>query len=85
MKITKKLREQAALICAISASNKGFADWHSGAAEQIGIERESEPVLLSRAAWNQAWSIEIRIHRNYSANLDAEAEALLRTGWSPEE
>ena len=77
MSIPRKVREEAAMICAIAASSGPRYRFYSEVAEFIGA---------SDAAWSLAadafsWALTMedsdpRVH-------DAEAEALIRTGWSP--
>lgn len=83
MKISKRVREEAAMICAIAASNEWTGDWNN----RLG----DPPKPGKTAAGNLAWAaqrITYRVwrespHWNPSAPW-AEAESLLRTGWSPE-
>lgn len=71
-KISKKVREDAALICAILASTRGI--WSDDVAIELEMSRESDALAeqafdyVIREAWRTA---------------DAEAESLLRSGWSP--
>ena len=77
-KISKRTREQAAMICAIAASNdvnQPYVD----VVETVGM-RVSD----------QAMDLAIKAHAKVIYSLvpdrdgaDAEAEALIRTGWSP--
>lgn len=80
MKISKKTREQAALICAIAASNFDFAESYSAIA--IGLwpnsRGRSDAYDLALRAWDDA----SRLGLPWPC-VDAEAESLLRTGWSP--
>lgn len=86
MKISKKTREEAALICAICASADPQQDeWGSTyqASCLTGLDRTAQK--LASDAWlfvtNDAPHVEdydARVRERY-----AEAEALLRTGWSP--
>lgn len=80
MKISKKTREQAALICAIAASNFDFAESYSAIA--IGLwpngRGRSDAYDLALRAWDEA----SRLGLPWPC-VDAEAESLLRTGWSP--
>lgn len=79
-RISKKVREDAATICAIAASSS-FMTTHDvavalGLCGHYGSCPASE---LSYAAWLYVW-------RNSSASgvsVRAEAESLLRSGWSP--
>ncbi len=82
-KIDKKTREQAALICAIGASDPGDGDqrlsYDLDIASRLGVRRDSAPVLLAMQAWAVIWDRD----EKWTQATDAEAEALLRTGWSP--
>ena len=74
MKITKKLREQAAMICAIGASNDAAVPWT--------LDFQIVEHQLANAAWRHVFDA-------YPSQcgfevLEAEAEALLRTGFVPE-
>jgi sensor histidine kinase YesM len=82
---SKKVREEAALICSIAASG-GVHDGIRSTRVYRWIGDELEVI-------NGAISLAIHaylylIHRHYTAwtqQLDAEAEALIRTGWCPGE
>lgn len=83
MKISKRTREQAALICALAASNAPHL-FYPGE-EALGLR----PVggMPNRAGWlaRDAYA-EISIgdpRPRHNAEICAEAEALLRTGWTP--
>jgi len=83
-KIDKRTREEAALICAIAACelkahNGGVAAW--GVADRIGATRESLNLALDAKVFAIAGRID-DTEWNYE-HACAEAEALLRTGWSP--
>lgn len=81
-RVSKAVREQAALICAIAASN-GHLSWE--VAETAGVKAED---ASSMAAWVLAIDVCYFTRDAYgtspSARTRAEAEAMLRTGWSPE-
>lgn len=70
-RISKRTREQAARLCSVMASTDGalvhFGYWQ--VAEWLGFPRQPADVAID--AFMDAWSDH------------AEAEALLRTGWSP--
>lgn len=83
-RISKRVREEAALICAVSASwpaDRRDHDYHS-ISIQIGASNES--TLLAADALcaveddgsPSGW-------RLWRREDDAEAEALLHTGWTP--
>lgn len=75
MKISKRTREQAALICAIAASTDwSQCDGWDGIIEHSG---DREAVACAVAAWLDAGS-DVALSERW-----AEAESLLRTGWSP--
>lgn len=78
MRISKKVREEAALLCAIAASDN-YDGIVSAAWRLDSIEGAQELALEAQAfACSQR-----RLLTNY-AETYAEAEALLRCGWSPE-
>lgn len=81
MKISKRDREQAALICAIAASAPaGVQPFYDQIADNIDAAGESE--RLAMRAWKFAWEFAAN-HGKWTREVDAEAEALIRTGWSP--
>lgn len=82
-RISRKVREEAALICAIGASNRDFEDWYGGVAGQLGIGMTAPSTLLAIAAWSEVWDRETDHWTTPTGERDAEAECLLRTGWSP--
>lgn len=78
------VREQAATICAIAASLDEDDDllWHDDRMyEAIGNVFGFVPAAhdLARAAWEQA----VLVTGDIGNDQDAEAEAMLRTGWAP--
>lgn len=77
MKITKKLRQDAAFICSITASNPDMC-LYDDIRKRFGLSLRS--VNLAVDAW-----CEVRRQNNLLsyAETEAEAEALLRTGWTP--
>ena len=93
MKISKRVREDAALICAIAASNdteRGERpSYDREVAQWIGLwrgdmtktHRHSAAVRLALAAWIAIWNA--LPMGNWTPEIDAEAESLLRCGWSP--
>ena len=76
MKITKKLREQAAVLCAFKASQWSAGEFVS--VHDIGTPRAAQLALDTR---QHAWS---RLGKSTPVVVYAEAEALLRTGFVPE-
>lgn len=86
--IMSETRELAALICAVAAST----DWRGQApyydvlvAGLLGIDRGDPAVRLSIEAWCAAGSAHrfVGLELDWPRARDAEAEALLRSGWSP--
>lgn len=77
-RISKRTREEAALICAIAASNQNSPfDGTYGAEAGLGLVHNSVPGALARDALMAARP------GNHAAETYADAEALLRTGWTP--
>lgn len=82
MKYSRKDREQATLICAIAASTPGMDQAYGEVGHGLGIIRTndrpqagwSNAMDLALAAWSRCISTE---------HPDAEAEALIHTGWTP--
>ena len=87
-RIPKRVREQAALICAIAACElPEFPNWGVRGArayykQTIGpaIVASDEAIALALEAWRL---VTLR-GRHWTQAEDAEAEALLRCGWSPD-
>ena len=73
MKISKKTREQAALICAVAASSYYCRD----------LDTARRHVGASRLACDIAFAALLEVLCYTHIQAAAEAEALLRTGWSP--
>lgn len=68
---TEAQREQAALICAIAASNPTWHEDYEGICDALGLDVRSAAFCLAYSAWQACeWPF-----------VDAEAEALIRTGW----
>ena len=85
-RISRKVREEAALICAIAASSLEHVPVRE-AADCLGLAYDlgnSSPGGPALNAWHTAWQAH---GRGYGADAGqcayAEAEALLRCGWSP--
>lgn len=98
MKITKKVREEAALLCAMMASTRkpdgsAFSDFREPCSA-IGVSWSAETgsaEVARQAYWSVDkgidWNLEPK-ERTAKLYRDApvhwgEAEALLRTGWTP--
>lgn len=77
-RIGKRTRDQAALICAIAASN--WPHLYYQAENALGLRFNCTPGDVARAAFYEA---QRRRPRFSSAQTAALAEAILRTGWSP--
>ncbi len=76
MKYSKMDREVAALICAIAASTPGLHQDYDGVCAETGIDIWGGPARnLAIAAWERC--------QYAQGNPDAEAEALIRSGWLP--
>lgn len=76
-RISKRVREEAALICAIAASN----EWDT--MDPIP-PRQTEAGRLAWAAEKVTWSVWRQSTLWCKEAHWAEAEALIRCGWSPE-
>lgn len=78
--ITDADRETAALICAIAASTPDLHNSYGRVLASTGIEPGSTAANLAYDAWFES-------DRNVGYQVpdvrDAEAEALIRSGWSP--
>lgn len=78
-KISKRVREEAALICSALACESGNQPFFDVAGEWLGCSAEA--AALADAAWQYASS-----HAGSDADTeDAEAESLLRSGEFPVE
>jgi molybdopterin/thiamine biosynthesis adenylyltransferase len=84
VKITKRIREEAALICAIAACEpasqhgvRGWRAYYDCIASDLDVMSESQTLAL--AAWRHACPLSVQ----WTPEMDAEAEAMLRTGWQP--
>lgn len=80
MKISKRTREQAALICAMWASS-GDAVGLSDAQQSLGLSALARRV--ADLAWSAARQVPLACPNDSWRPRCAEAEAMLRTGWSP--
>jgi hypothetical protein len=78
-RISSRVRNEAALICAVAASNDPLSFAYYATAAALGIG--SRPCSLALAAWTEVY---VAARADVVAiNIDAETESLLRTGWSP--
>jgi hypothetical protein len=82
MRISKRMREQAARICAISASWGKGNHWYWIIAKEIGASKAAVSLAADALVAAQV-DDEAPTGRLWSRRDDAEAESLLRTGWSP--
>ena len=88
MKISKRVREEAALICAASASHVTCyrSHWTADVATGLGIDGDAIVIAawaILHAGRNLGWE-PLEPGRLWPRSHDAEAEAMLRTGWCPE-
>lgn len=88
MKITKKVREEAALICAASASHSASRPhWSVDIAIGMGLNADPQAASLAAQAILHAGRHlayePTEPGRLWPRSHDAEAEAMLRTGWCP--
>ena len=74
---SKKDREDAALICAIAASRLGARQYYDHITEECGIGRDVLGLALG------AWAAAHYSLGPWTHETDAEAEALLQSGWTP--
>lgn len=89
MKISKRIREEAAMLCAIAASWPTSSVSVSHVSNLLYGDPRGGIAWLAVRAWDAAHTAYVRAGRNETdsnAMRDdyAEAECLLRTGWSPE-
>jgi hypothetical protein len=78
--ISDDVREQAALICAIAASTPRLCCDYASTSDQLDPPAGDVAFSLAMFAWHTAFD------RNPDLSpeeTDAEAEALIRTGWTP--
>lgn len=81
-RIPKKVRDEAILICAIAASTPDYSQNYDSVSDEI------DPALgsldLALAAWSHVVDhIYAQEAHLVDDEIDAEAHALLQTGWSP--
>lgn len=74
---SKRVREEAALICAIAASGGGDLWSYPTVAEALELARFGKAHRLAYDAWASL----IDVYDSRDVERDAEAEALIRTGW----
>ncbi len=83
---TKSEREQAALICAIAASNPRLKNNYTQVCEALDLDQDCVAHELAiDAAIEVTIDVGIRCWPENApalCELDAETEALIRTGWS---
>lgn len=81
MKPTARIREQAALICQVAASTPC---WSFGeVALSLGLPVYGAAAKLAYLAWGRVNHATSDNMRPPESHRDAEAESLLRDGWSP--
>jgi hypothetical protein len=73
-KYTREERELAAVICAIAASTPDLNQSYSAVCWALDIDPDTGAGELAFKAWNAT---------QHADHPDAEAEALIRTGWCP--
>jgi hypothetical protein len=76
-RISKRTRDRAALICQIAASNEIWN--YTDIARRLGYRGDDEASLAAHAYA----VVTVRGGMRPLAERDAEAESLLRCGWSP--
>lgn len=83
-RISKKVREEAALICSAAASCREPISILS-TIPSFGASARGHAARLALSAWQQGWDSSVDNHDNRArlCAAYAEAECLLRTGWSP--
>ena len=82
-RISRKVREEAAIICAIAASDTiTYVGYRTSMYDVFGDDAHGDAADLARAA---LWSNKFPPNPSFdeSRMFWAEAEALLRTGWEP--
>lgn len=83
-RISKRVRAQAVLIASCEASNPEFVEDTFGAAAEIGLPKRGAAAELAFDAWRHV--VRSRAYEGYEhprQAVPAEAESLLRTGWTP--
>lgn len=86
-RISKRVREEAALICAIAANRGEPISVSSTASMLYGVDSVQAARRSSAKLAVEAWAFAAQMGGRYDADQlrddYAEAEALLRTGWEP--
>ncbi len=67
-------RDEAIMICSIAACTPDLSERYADICEELGMPRYNDSCGLACKAWSICM---------YADQPDAEAEALLRTGWTP--
>lgn len=96
MKISKRTREGAAMVCAIAASTpadlaeaerwglnypSSMRPTYDEVGKWLGWLSDDDRVALAECAWTAVF--DTLSEQNWTPEIDAEAEALLRDGWCP--
>jgi len=82
---SKRVREEAALICAIAASGGVYTE-HGNRRTRVYAEvfrALGTPVAGALSLAVNAYALLSDVYPTWTEITDAEAEALIRTGWSP--
>lgn len=83
-KITKKIRDEAATLCAGFASTRNaYTEWNSEEAYQTICSSAEASDLVQKAFWQAASGADWTEWAEDQMLIYAEAEAMLRCGWSP--
>jgi hypothetical protein len=84
MKYSKKVREEAALICAIAASGGVYEEHGPGVGRRVRIYLSIANAMdASRPALKLALNAYASMGGFWGPEMDAELESKLRSGWSP--
>lgn len=81
-RISKRVREEAALLCALRASYFGGSPNGFYVVDYVASECGIGPAALS-LAWAALDAIPLARSEYNASECWAEAEAMLRTGWTP--
>jgi len=74
-RISKRVRDEAEMICAIAASNVDLSNWYEVIVRD-GLNVDETSYLLALRAWGECTYASLRV-------IDAHAAALLAEGWCP--